>query len=241
MIPKRSPKKQPVLLRQVSNFSNDLDYIEEDPFITKYGINFMDPIVDQEDIRRNLQEKIDEGFRFTQRNKIIDHPTRPGVKAVKTWFVLPNFNQIDKKYVHLTNSENQVNEEKNVLIPASIKGQKVFQEFVYKESLKTEQEPDKMDLEINNLDKTEEENLEKKPEEKKPEEKKDDRIFTDKFDHTGMDYLYFIKDTKQVVKDVMQEEKFCFFLEKDKKIALIRHIDKDVVLRKPIKKTTLNQ
>jgi hypothetical protein len=54
------------------------------------------------------------------------------------------------------------------------------------------------------------------------------------------DYLFFNKQTKVIHKEIVVEEKFAFFLENSKKMALIRHVDKEVTLRRVLKKTQFN-
>jgi len=91
----------------------------ENPLIKKYGIDFLDNMLDEQDLFNHLKEKIDKSFLYTQKKKVMNHPTKPGVKAVKTWFILPHFAQIDKKYIHLVNSEDQANVVKNCLVPGN--------------------------------------------------------------------------------------------------------------------------
>lgn len=178
--------------------------------VAKYGINILDGLVDVDEMRENLTEKIERGFKFTKSHKIVEHPTRPGVHAVKTWYILPHFEQIDKKFVHLVNTEDAVNTEKHCMVPGNQKGQRVLQEFV---KSPTDNQA-AMDDELN-----------------------PNKMHT--FEHQ-QDYLFFNKQTKVLHKDIVMEEKFVFFLENSKKTALIRHVDKEVTLRRVLKKTKFN-
>lgn len=210
-IPKNQDKS-----RKLHKLESYADIPEEIPetnhMIAKYGIDILDELVDVQEMSENLTAKIERGFDFTKSHKIHDHPTRPGVVAVKTWYILPHFDQIDKKLVHLVNPEDAVNTAKHCMVPGNQKGQRVLQEFVKTSETNTnntgidnELDPHKMHT----------------------------------FEYT-QDYLFFNKQTKVINKEIVVEEKFAFFLENSKKMALIRHVDKEVTLRRVLKKTQFN-
>jgi len=209
------PKKQdkPLKLQKMESWQPD-DTHEINPMVAKYGIDILDELVDVDEMRDNLSEKIERGFSFTKSHKIHDHPTRPGVVAVKTWYILPHFDQIDKKFVHLVNPDDPVSIEKHCMVPGNQKGQRILQEFTKSSTENQAVTGTAMDDELN-----------------------PNKMHT--FDHQH-DYLFFNKETKVVQKDIVLEEKFAFFLENSKKMALIRHVDKEVTLRRELKKTKFN-
>lgn len=114
--------------------------------------------------------------------------------------------------MHLVNPEDAVNTAKHCMVPGNQKGQRVLQEFVKTSETNTNNTGIDNELDPHKMH---------------------------TFEYT-QDYLFFNKQTKVINKEIVVEEKFAFFLENSKKMALIRHVDKEVTLRRVLKKTQFN-
>ena len=176
--------------------------------IKKYGIDLFDEMLTENDVKKNLEQHIDKSFRMT-RAKIHDHPTKPGVTAKKIAYILPNFQHVDKKLLTVSNLVTENTICKNLLIPGKSKeGLNILSEYLIED-----------DAEKNDDNKMEEEMSTKRY----------------RFEQ-NVDYLYNQYDAKKMHKDITECERFIIMLPFHSKVANIRHLDKDVILRRIHKK-----
>lgn len=84
-IPKKPVNlKQPQLRKGLSNQN-------------KEGFDVADDLITPDSIFNQLKGIVDNSFDRVAERRIVNHPSKPGVTAVETFMLLPNFNDIDKK------------------------------------------------------------------------------------------------------------------------------------------------
>jgi len=73
------------------------------------GFDINDSVTTKDEIIYQLKRHINKSFEAAHELQIGNHPTKPGVKAAQVFNLVPNFNDIDKKFVTVTYEANLPN------------------------------------------------------------------------------------------------------------------------------------
>lgn len=93
----RDAEAAAILLKRKQGIARPLPLKKGPSSQQKEGFDLADDLITAESIYTQLKSIVDKSFDRVTEKKIVNHPSKPGVTAVETFMLLPNFNDIDKK------------------------------------------------------------------------------------------------------------------------------------------------